>query len=802
MNTLFTKAIRDLSAKKIQSLIIIAALSLGVIGVGAIVNVYTILKREMQKNYDLTNPPHFVINFDILPKGLDKQLQVLKPMYDWEYRGTINGRVLCDDGTWKTLILEIVPDFNKRAIDKFFNMPTIDRQKETVPATGNVFIEKAAMPVAKKNIGDKITILIPGSAPKELSITGMYHAPALPPAWMENWVYGYISEKTAVELIGHNGMNQVLFRIHKPISTFAQAQGEAAKMKEWFSENGIKIKSATVPIPGSHPHAGQMNSFLYMMQVFGLIALLLAAALVGNIFGSLLSRQKREIGIMKSLGATTGQILLINLMQVGIVSSIALLVAIPVSQFFAQIYSDFTATILNFKIYDWTVPWWGYALQIIIGLGIPLIMIIMQIMGSLKLTVREVLADYGVRSAEKNFLSAAFPVKAGFTPIVLSLRNAFRKKRRMVLMTISLSAGGILFMTSQNISKSIEVTINKLFSHCKYDAAFTLSNIPSAGIEPILSTENEIGHYERWSTRKEKLNGSDVVIYALPANATMIDFTIYKEGAVVNNAFAAIHKKKIGDPIEIETSTGVIARKISAIVSIFGTSAIYIAQESLTADQRVKFNPFIVVQYKNIGSKTKINSNHLQMLLDMFNGNKKIHESKLYSSDLTTRIENELNSQNAVVMDSHNKLEQKNSMIAHMRLIASFLTMMSVLSLIVGILSIISSVSLSVLERRKEIGILRALGTQGIDIKRLFLIESMFVGLASFILASVTAYPISIFAGNVFGMIFLKVPLCPAIAHHGLGLWLILTALLTIVFSYLPASDASECELAGLLSYE
>ncbi|MGE5672002.1 MAG: ABC transporter permease, partial [Fibrobacterota bacterium] len=517
MNTLFIKSIRDLLLKKVQSLIIIAALTLGVIGVGAISNVYTILKREMQKNYDMTNPPHFIVNCDSLPMGIDNILQEVNSSYDWEFRGIIEGRALSGEGIWKPLILEVVPDFNQRRIDRFFYVDDMNKQKLAIPATGEIFLEKAALPVAKKEVGEQLDLLIPGASEKKLSITGMYHAPSLPPAWMENWVYGFISEETALTFTNRYKTNQILFRSHNKILTTDQAQQEASVMKDLLTRSGIRATSVTVPVPGAHPHAGQMNSLLYMMQVFGLIALLLAAALVGNIFGSLFARQKREIGVMKSLGASSGQILLINLIQIGILSSLALVVAIPAGQFFAQKYTAFTATILNFKIYDAAVPWWGYALQITIGLGIPLLSALLQMRRSLKLTVREIITDYGVRSTGKNWLLARLTSVSGMTPLMLSIRNAFRNKRRMALQIISLSAGGILFIMSQNITQSIGITIDKLFSPYNFDAAFTLSKESSGAMIDFFSRRTEIGKYETGGTWMGMFEGRETTIYSIPA---------------------------------------------------------------------------------------------------------------------------------------------------------------------------------------------------------------------------------------------------------------------------------------------
>lgn len=70
------------------------------------------------------------------------------------------------------------------------------------------------------------------------------------------------------------------------------------------------------------------------------------------------------------------------------------------------------------------------------------------------------------------------------------------------------------------------------------------------------------------------------------------------------------------------------------------------------------------------------------------------------------------------------------------------LAAIAAISLIVSALMIIVTMFMSVSERTKEIGILRALGESKKDIRRLFTSESLLIGLASFVLSVIFAYGI------------------------------------------------------------
>jgi putative ABC transport system permease protein len=120
----------------------------------------------------------------------------------------------------------------------------------------------------------------------------------------------------------------------------------------------------------------------------------------------------------------------------------------------------------------------------------------------------------------------------------------------------------------------------------------------------------------------------------------------------------------------------------------------------------------------------------------------------------------------------------------------------------VGGLTIISSVSLSILERRREIGIMRAFGTSGPQIVSLFTKENWIIGFLAFICSVGISIPLGQMAGNIFGSIFLKMPLDQGVSHHGIIVWFIMTTIAACLFSALPAQTASKSKLSGLLAYE
>jgi putative ABC transport system permease protein len=130
------------------------------------------------------------------------------------------------------------------------------------------------------------------------------------------------------------------------------------------------------------------------------------------------------------------------------------------------------------------------------------------------------------------------------------------------------------------------------------------------------------------------------------------------------------------------------------------------------------------------------------------------------------------------------------------------LAAMAVLFAVVGGLSLTGAMSLNVLERTREIGILRAVGAPNRIVLQIVIVEGIIVGLVSWLIASLLAFPLGKIMSVMLGISFIKVPLDYAFAPIGIGLWLIIVLLLSVFASYLPAHNATRVVVREALVYE
>ena len=134
--------------------------------------------------------------------------------------------------------------------------------------------------------------------------------------------------------------------------------------------------------------------------------------------------------------------------------------------------------------------------------------------------------------------------------------------------------------------------------------------------------------------------------------------------------------------------------------------------------------------------------------------------------------------------------------------IASFLMVMAVLLAVVGGLGLSGMLSINVLERQREIGVLRAIGARDRDVTRLVMVEGLVVAAVGTAIAAPLGLLVGRALSDAVGDLFLGAPLAYSFSTLGLLLWLGLALVIALAASALPARRAMRLRVRDVLAYE
>ncbi|MFL6128656.1 MAG: ABC transporter permease [Mycobacteriales bacterium] len=134
--------------------------------------------------------------------------------------------------------------------------------------------------------------------------------------------------------------------------------------------------------------------------------------------------------------------------------------------------------------------------------------------------------------------------------------------------------------------------------------------------------------------------------------------------------------------------------------------------------------------------------------------------------------------------------------------IVTFLLAMAVLLGVVAGLGLLGTLSLNVLERSREIGVLRAIGAGDAAVVQLVLVEGLIVAVLGWLASVPLALPVGRALSSAVGQLFLGAPLEFRYSWRGALVWLGLALVLATAASLVPARRAARFTVRDVLAWE
>ena len=646
--------------------------------------------------------------------------------------------------------------------------------------------------------GDMLVIELDGGKRREIRLGGYLHNATGFPYNLAETVTAFVTPDTLEWLGGPSNYNMLAVSVAENPTDAEHVTQVAQAVADRIERSGATIYFVNVYQPGHHFAYNIAQGMFFILGALGWMTVLLSGFLIVNTITALMTQQTRQIGIMKATGGGTMQIFGMYVVLILGFGLGALAISIPLANGAAQYIGAGMAQWLNF----YPSQYRGYPAtliqQIIIALVVPVLAAMWPVYNSVRITVREAISDYGIgRGVKPKDTAIGKRTLLIPRPIRLSLRNAIRRKARLVLTLFTLVLAGGIFIGVYNLWASFDKVINDIQGYfladinVSFDRAYRFDKVATLA-ESVPGVKSVEGWLEFPGTliSDEQEAGTQIVFVAPPSNSTLIDPIITSgrwlatgdENAIVigNHLLNIFPDLKVGDWLTIKINEKETKWHIVGTYSITGNVN----------------PPLLYVNYEYISKL--INQPDQVYSLRVITSSHEAAAQKMVNDQLQALYEKHGIQISSTQLGSDFIQNQK----AQTDIFVYFMLVMAILIAVVGGLGLMGMMSINVLERTREIGVMRAIGASNGDIQGIVIVEGLAIGLISWIISIVLSIPITVVLTTGVGLAILTAPMPAVYGISGIVAWLIGTLLIATLASALPARRASKLTVRDTLAYE
>jgi putative ABC transport system permease protein len=787
------KILRDLWSNKARTFLVILSIAVGVAAIGMVAGTYSVITRDLPAQYSKVVPAHAQLMLAYFTDDLVQVIRQVDGVKDAEGRASMIVRLNTGEDNRREINLTVLPNFNNIRINKIFPFTG-----DWPPGYQEMVVERNSLPLIGAEVGDSVEVVTPDGIVRRIKIIGTAHDLNNPSGTFTGQATGFITGSTLEWLGVPANYNELFITVEGDDLTPEQVRDVAYRVQEKIEKGGRTVYSTTLPTPDQHWFVPYLAPMAALLSILGIIILLLSSFLIINTISATLSQQIRQIGIMKSIGARTGQVLSMYMLSMIIVGILAFGIAFPVGWLGMRASVGLLSGIINFDVADYQLPKQIIWVQAFLSIFLPVFVAFFPIRIASRITVREAISDYGLTKVKfgDTWIDRLVSNIQGLSrPLMLSLRNTFRKKARLTMTLITLILGSAIFIAVMTVYTSLINTLDDALNYYGFDLSVMFTR--EYRTDQILSEVNRVPGVaiaETWGIADSRIVNPDgtesisILFVAPPTNTQLIKPSVLfgrwlnpeDENAIVINTDVLAEKPdlKVGDSLEL---------KINGIESIW--KIVGITRSVMTGPWIYSNYPYFTRRLGKYGLASGV-----YIALDK-------HDPET-QAQMAKALDEHFDNVGLRVSTIGKVEELRATAVTQFNVIFVFLMGMAILLTIVGSLGLTGTMSLNVLERTREIGVMRSIGASNGSIYQIVITEGIFIGLISWSVGLILSIPLGSILSNIVGNGFLRSPLIQSFSGFGAFLWLFLMIVISIVASYIPARKATRLTVRDVLAYE
>lgn len=809
MKPRWRKVLSDLWDNKSRTLLVVFSIAVGVFSIGVISGAYVIIANDMSASYAANAPANIELRTEDFDRDFLSSVQNAPGIEKAVGRRVFSIRARPANSTqWTAVAVVGVDDFRKNDINLLTPLSgTLD------PAKREVVLEKKVLDEFAIAVGDDLVFELPDGSLKSLRVVGVAQDPTTGADDFLAPPFVYVTMSTLATLQQPDAFNRVYATVSAGKNDETHIRNVAADLADRIKRNGKEVYRTRTALTNQHPLASTVNAVLGILLALGILIVFLSSSLIANTLAALLNQHLRHIGVMKLIGGRANQIFGMYLTLILAFGALALLIAVPLGGQGAYGLALFIADKLGFSLLGYRIVPLAFVIQILIGIFVPLLAGLLPVRSGSRITVLKAISgeaaeDSADRPAGAKHESAweRFQIQAAHfllqrgihlpRPLLISLRNTFRRRNRLILTLFTLTMGGAIFIAVFNVRTTLFSYMDNVGNYFVADVTLDFTKPYRLDeIEAVARQVPGVTDVEGWAFAQVEIlypDGSlaeNVTVLAPPAGSRM-----------VNAQPVAGRWVQAGDTRQIAITEGIL-RSFPALKP----------GDMLT----VKFNGR-KEQWQAVGFFKFIDREGLIAYgtYEFFSREMNLANRSVSFRVMTDRHDQPYQRQMSETLDKHFRalgyeLQQARPGLSALKnatesldILVIFLLIMAVLTAVVGAMGLTGTMGMNVLERTREIGIMRAIGAGDGEIIRMVVVEGMVVGLLSWLLGLALSIPITYLLSTIVSLAVFETPITVVFTPLGYFIWLGLVIFLSAVASVVPARSAARLTIREVLAYE
>ncbi len=791
------KVFFDIWENKVRSLLVVASIAIGLFALGMIGSAYVMISEDMRASYTSSSPANILMYTYPFDDELVKAVRRLPGVADAQGGRSLSLRLHTGEQKW------IV--FNLHTLN--FNDQRLNRVKyisgAAAPSDHEVVVDQNALDEIGAREGDWLQVELPDGSLRELRLVGVVHDSTIGSMTGDFFTapaQGYVTLDTMHWLGQPDTFDQLYVSAAGNTLDEEILRSVSSAVKAHIERGGRQVFNTRLRV-SQHPANDYVQAIIGVMGLLGLLVVFLSGFLISNTLSALLNQHIKQIGIMKAVGARRSQIVGMYLVFILIFSVLALLVSVPTSSQAAYWLVEMVSHRINFQVQGFRLIPAIVLLQSLIALVVPQVAGVIPAMRGASVTVQQAINATAASAGKRRSggLGALVNNLRGFSrPLLISLRNTFRRRSRLILTLITLTLGGAIFIATFNVRASLDSYINRIHNYFGADVTVIFDrNYRVEEIQQVVEQVPGVARIESWATPRAELvldgvkTEDTVQIFSPPEGSQLVKPVLIqgrwlvpgdRNAITINEAFL---RKYPGLSPGSSLRLKIEGRESDwVVVGVFQ----FVGGSNLIAYTNYEYTTQLMGRLGQSSSYRVVASGAKQTL----------ESQKALGQTLDARLRqlgfrvNEISTGISLMRSASDGLN----------ILIGVLLVLAMLTALVGSIGLMGMMSMNVMERTREIGVMRAIGASDRKIMNLVIVEGLVIGLISWFVGSLLAFPISFQLATIVSQAIFKAPANFALTANGFIIWLAAVIVLSMLASVLPARNAARLTIREVLAYE